>query len=98
MTNLLLYIRALQRINTTQLLRNAWVENDTVYVLENDYEEAKNDFRNPYGISAMQIIDAIIHNKFKCQYFKFGDMTYSNTYYWDEDTGIYTFDERSFLS
>ena len=98
MNNLLLYIRALQCNSINQLLRNAWVEGDTVYVFDSDYGEAVWDLDCVEHFNATTIIDSIIHNRFKCQYFKIGDIPNSNIYYWDEYKGFYNFDKMSLLS
>ena len=87
MNNLLLYIQeTLQCTNIIQLLQHAWVEGDTVYVLDKDYHGVK------YDTNLILIIDAIIHNTFKCQYFKIADLIgESPTYIWNNEKKNYIF-------
>ena len=95
MTNLLLYIQALQCHSLMTLLQHAKVEGNTVYVLDSDYAYAQHDFSSWYGFSSwysldvMTILDTIIHNKFNCPYFQFIEYPNRTRYYWDEEKRQY---------
>ena len=84
MTNLLLYIQALQCRSIMALLQHAKVESDTVYVSDKDYSYAQNDFGSLYSLDVMAVLDTIIHNKFNCPCFRFIECPNKTIYYWDE--------------
>ena len=86
MSNLLLYIQALRCNSIVQLLQHVKVENDTAYVLNNDYKEAT------HATDDMSIIDAIIHNTSNCQYFEF--LGHKITYKWNDEIKQYIYSKN----
>ena len=85
MTNLLLYIQALECTSLSTLLQHAKVEGDTVYVLDDDYGDALHDFDEWYSIDVMTIIDTILHTTFNhAQYFNFSDIPEHEPYTWND--------------
>ena len=89
MTNLLLYIQALQCRSIMALLQHAKVESDTVYVSDKDYSYAQHDFGSWYSLDVMAVLDTIIHNKFNCPCFRFIECPNKTIYYWDEEKRQY---------
>ena len=89
MTNILLYIQALQCHSVMTLLQRAKVEGNTVYVSDSDYCYAQHDFGSWYIMDVMTRLDTIIHNKFNCPYFQFIEYPNRTKYYWDEEKRQY---------
>ena len=89
MTNLILYIQALQCHSLMTLLQHAKVEGDTVYVSDIDYKCALHDSDSWYSLDVMTILDTIIHIKFNCPYFQFIEYPNRAKYHWDEEKRQY---------